>query len=45
VHELTYLEIADRQGIPVGTVMSRIHAARAKVRRSLSPPALDSAAS
>ncbi len=45
VHELTYLEIADRQGIPVGTVMSRIHAARAKVRRSLAPPALDSAAS
>ncbi len=45
VQELTYLEIAERQGIPVGTVMSRLHAARAKVRRSLAPPALDSAAS
>lgn len=45
VHELTYLEIADRQGIPVGTVMSRLHAARGKVRRSLPPETLDSAAS
>jgi len=30
---LPYAEIARRQGIPVGTVMSRLHAARVQARR------------
>jgi RNA polymerase sigma-70 factor (ECF subfamily) len=32
---LTYREIADVLGIPMGTVMSRLHEARAKLRRRL----------
>ena len=34
---LPYAEIARRQGIPVGTVMSRLHAARLQARRLRSP--------
>ena len=33
VESLPYAEIARRQGIPVGTVMSRLHAARVQARR------------
>lgn len=33
--DLSYAEIAERQQIPTGTVMSRLHAARAKLRRSV----------
>ena len=33
VQSLPYAEIARRQGIPVGTVMSRLHAARVQARR------------
>ena len=33
---LSYAEIARRQGIPVGTVMSRLHAARLQARRQRS---------
>ncbi len=40
---LTYAEIADALGIPIGTVMSRLHAARRKLARKLDrstgPPA------
>lgn len=35
VMDLTYAEIADVQGVPVGTVMSRLHAARKKAARLL----------
>ena len=33
VHALPYAEIAERQGVPIGTVMSRLHAARVQARR------------
>ena len=33
VESLPYAEIARRQGIPTGTVMSRLHAARVQARR------------
>jgi RNA polymerase sigma-70 factor (ECF subfamily) len=36
VEEFTYAEIADILGVPVGTVMSRIHRGRAHLRRALS---------
>lgn len=35
VGELTYAEVAEVQGVPVGTVMSRLHAARRQVARRL----------
>src|SRR5262245_261860 len=37
--ELTYDEVAQALGIPVGTVRSRLHRARAKVRAALAMPA------
>jgi RNA polymerase sigma-70 factor (ECF subfamily) len=35
VHGLTYAAAADALGVPEGTVMSRLHRARTRVRRSL----------
>lgn len=35
VGDLTYAEVAGVQGVPVGTVMSRLHAARRQVARRL----------
>ena len=32
---LSYQETADALGVPVGTVMSRLHRARAKIRKQL----------
>jgi RNA polymerase sigma-70 factor (ECF subfamily) len=37
VQEFTYEEIAGILGIPIGTVMSRIHRGRAQLRRALAP--------
>jgi RNA polymerase sigma factor (sigma-70 family) len=39
VEELRYEEIARLQGIPIGTVMSRLNRAREKLRRMLDEPA------
>jgi len=36
VHQLAYQEIADRHRIPLGTVMSRLHRARRRLRAALS---------
>lgn len=33
--DLSYLEVAEALGIPIGTVRSRLHRARSRVRRSL----------
>jgi RNA polymerase sigma-70 factor (ECF subfamily) len=41
VHRLSYQEAADALGVPLGTVMSRLHRARAQCRSNLaaeSPP-------
>ena len=35
VHELTYQELADMLGVPIGTVKSRLHAARQALRTLL----------
>ena len=35
LHGLAYQEAADALGIPVGTVMSRLHRARSRIRRAL----------
>jgi RNA polymerase sigma-70 factor, ECF subfamily len=37
VEELTYKEIADVLAIPIGTVMSRLHRGRARLRSELGP--------
>jgi RNA polymerase sigma-70 factor, ECF subfamily len=37
--ELSYREIADVSGIPVGTVMSRLARARARLQAALATPA------
>lgn len=37
VDQLTYAEAADALGVPVGTVMSRLSRARARVRKHLGP--------
>ena len=39
VDQLTYAEAAQAVGVPVGTVMSRLHRARARVRRALTSSA------
>jgi RNA polymerase sigma-70 factor, ECF subfamily len=38
VEELSYEEIARAQGIPIGTVMSRLNRARGKLRRMMAEP-------
>lgn len=42
VEEMSYKEAADALDIPLGTVMSRLHRARARLRRSLRGTPLDS---
>jgi RNA polymerase sigma-70 factor (ECF subfamily) len=45
VGQLTYAEAAQAVGVPVGTVMSRLHRARARVRRALTHHAYEGGAS
>jgi RNA polymerase sigma-70 factor (ECF subfamily) len=45
VGQLTYAEAAQAVGVPVGTVMSRLHRARARVRRALTNHASERGAS
>lgn len=40
IHGLSYTEAADVIGVPVGTVMSRLHRARARIRKCLSAAGL-----
>ena len=42
IHELSYAEIANCLGIPQGTVMSRLHAARKSLRDAFDPRELES---
>ncbi|MGH2759703.1 MAG: RNA polymerase sigma factor [Actinomycetota bacterium] len=42
VEEMSYKQAADALDIPLGTVMSRLHRARARLRRSLQGTPLDS---
>jgi RNA polymerase sigma factor (sigma-70 family) len=41
LHELDYRQIAEVTGVPIGTVMSRLHRARAALRRAWDGPAWD----
>ncbi len=40
IEEMSYKEIADSVGIPIGTVMSRLHRARQRLSEQLRPFAL-----
>lgn len=40
VHGLSYAEAADMLGVPVGTVMSRLHRGRRRIRTRLSPESI-----
>jgi RNA polymerase sigma-70 factor (ECF subfamily) len=42
LEDLSYAEIAEVTGVPVGTVMSRLSRGRAMLAKELLPPARDS---